>query len=338
MLFQSFKMKGLNLRNRVVAAPMATCSCTTDGVPTEKTFAFYRSIADTAPGLAILGHHAVHPWGRNYSKQLRLDSNDAARSLTPLVDIFATRGVPVLAQLNFSGGKVADPALLAEKDFRSVSASPILLPKAGINSTPDALSSAEIQMIVTHFALAAERAVKVSGYSGIQLQACHGYLIGQFLSRLTNKRCDAWGGNRKKRAKFLFSIMEAIQGKLPPHAILTIRLGVADHMPDEAVFGLTTEDTLPIVRELVHFGVDCIHISGNHCGFGGCKIRRGPYFSPYAKAVKDSVGDRVPVECTGGVRTAKMATMLIERGVCDFVGLARPLYQQQDFLSGWCLA
>lgn len=337
MLFQSFKMKGLEIKNRIVAAPIATCSCTTDGIPTEKTFAFYRSIADTMPGLAIIGHHSVHPWGRNYRNQLRLDSDIVACSLTPLVNIFKSREVPVLAQLNFAGAKVADSKLLAEEDFRSVSASPILLPTAGLTSTPDALSSAEIQMIVTHFALAAERAVKIAGYSGVQLQACHGYLIGQFMSRLTNKRCDAWGGNSKKRAKFLFSIIEAIRNQLPDDALLTIRLGVADHMPDEAVYGLTIKDTLPIARELLHFGVDCIHISGNHCGFGGGKIRRGPYFAPYAKAIRDSVGDRVPVECTGGVRTPNMARMLIQRGVCDFVGIARPLYKRQDFLKGWCL-
>ena len=125
MLREPFEIRGYSLANRIVAAPIASRSCELNGAPSEKTLDIYRRLADSGVGLAVAEHHAVHPWGRNRLAQLRLDSDQAAHSLIPLTQLFAERNLPLLAQINFAGNNIADESLLAQDDFRLLSASSI---------------------------------------------------------------------------------------------------------------------------------------------------------------------------------------------------------------------
>ncbi|HCD71714.1 MAG TPA: NADH:flavin oxidoreductase, partial [Thermovirga lienii] len=177
---------------------------------------------------------------------------------------------------------------------------------------------------------AAARAVR-AGYGGVEIHACHGYLIGQFLSPLTNQRKDRYGGDIKNRARFLFEVYEAVRGLLSDEHVVAVRLGVADSMPNEEPRGLTIEDSKWVAKELAAMEVDFIDISGNHCGYDG---EGEGYFADYALAIKDVVGD-TPVVCTGGITKLSTARTLLEKGSCDLVGLGRALRRNYKIVREW---
>ena len=328
MIHEPFEIRGYPLSNRIVAAPIASRSCELNGAPSEKTLEIYRRLADSGAGLVVAEHHAVHPWGRNRLAQLRLDSDQAAQSLIPLTQLFAERKLPLLAQINFAGSNIADESLLSQDDFRLLSAS--ARPKSDGSGVQE-LTSGEIEMIVESFAQAAVRAVGISGYTGVQIHACHGYLLGQFLSPLSNQREDAWGGSAKKRARFLLTVFDAVRSSLPSKAVVTVRLGAADYMPDEPMRGLSVDEVVPVARELAAMGVDGLFISGNHCGFGGNRREGdGAFFAPYSRIIREGVRGAVPVECTGGIQSARTANELLRSGVCDLVGVGRALIKDPN--------
>ena len=105
-------------------------------------------------------------------------------------------------------------------------------------------------------------------------------------------------------------------------------------MPDEKPRGLTVADAGAVARELAALGADLLSVSGNLCGYGADRTD-GAYFSPYAAAIREAVGGKVPVECTGGVRGIGNAERLLADGCCDLIGVGRPLLSDAGFLDKW---
>jgi 2,4-dienoyl-CoA reductase-like NADH-dependent reductase (Old Yellow Enzyme family) len=175
--------------------------------------------------------------------------------------------------------------------------------------------------------------VQIAGYDGVQIHCAHGYLLGQFLSPLTNLRTDEYGGSDKKRARILYEITDAIRQTLP-NVVLSVRLGMADAFPDEPRKGLSLDETVPATKELANLGLDLLCLSGNHCGYG---INRtdDAYFAPYAARFKEALGTRLPVVCTGGIQNAKTAESLLQKGVCDFTGVGRLMLRNPNFMGEW---
>ena len=125
---------------------------------------------------------------------------------------------------------------------------------------PETMTRSEIRRTVEDFVSAAVRMVRVGGYDGVQIHASHGYLIGQFLSPLTNRRDDEYGGTDRKRARLLYEITDAVRQSLKDVPI-SVRLGAADFIPGDKPLGLSLDETVPVARELVSLGVDMIGIS-----------------------------------------------------------------------------
>lgn len=333
-LFDPVEIRSFRMENRVVAVPMATRSFTVDGRPTDKTMEMYGKYAESRAGMVVVEHHAVHPWGRNRREQPRLYGDADAESLRPLTDLFRAAGTPVVAQINFAGSMTADENLLREDDFEYVSPSGVKTPRDALRERPRPLEERQIAAIVEAFVRAAERAVRIAGYDGVQIHAAHGYLLGQFLSPLTNKREDAYGRTPKGRARFLYEIVDAVRSSCKD-ALLSVRLGMADHMPDEPMKGLSVDDTADVARELAALGVDYLSLSGNHCGFGDKRVGDDAYFAPFARVVRDAVRGALPIDCAGGVRSRRTAEELLAGGVCDLIGIGRPFWSEPGFLRTW---
>ncbi len=333
-LFDPFEIRGIPLANRIVAAPLATRSFTREGLPTEETAEIYGKYAASGAGLVVVEHHAVHPWGRNRHEQPRLYGDEEAAALKPIVDLFKKNGIPVVAQINFAGSMAADETLLAEDDFEYLSPSGVKTPRDSLAAKPRTLERGQIEEIVEAFANAAVRAVKIAGYDGVQIHASHGYLLGQFLSPLTNRRDDAYGGSPKKRARLLYEVADAVRSSVPG-ALLSVRLGAADHMPDEPLKGLSVDDTAPVARELAELGVNWIGLSGNHCGFGEKLTADFPYFAPYGRIVHDTLRGAIPLDCAGGIRSARTANDMLNGGICDLAGIGRPFWSDPQFIEAW---
>lgn len=335
MLFEPFELKGKTLRNRVVAPPLASSSSLMEGGPSGKSIEIYHKFASAGLGMVILEHHAVSWNGRIRPAQFLCHTDEAAKEHAKIAQMIKNYGSVALVQINHGGSNIADPAVFDMPEYRNVSPSGITVGGRwnGLKQKSYELTESEIKGIVEDFASAAVRMVKIAGYDGVQIHASHGYLLGQFLSPLTNKRTDSYGGTDSKRARLLYEITDAVRQSLPD-SIVEVRLGAADFIPGDQRKGLSLDETVPVARELVNLGVDGIAVTGNLCGYGADRADEA-YFAPYAARIREAVGAAVPVECTGGIRSARTANRLLRDKVCDLVGVGRLLLKDGGFLAKW---
>jgi len=327
-LWEPIEIKGLRIENRIVAAPMATNTATGSGLPTADTLEWHQRMASTGVGLAIVEHHAVTPQGRTRKRQMMLDSDDALPYLKDIPELYRKAGVPVIVQINHAGSFIQDEDLV-NGGGNFIGPSAIRHPRCTLQVMPTAIAKQDMEGLVQSFADAAVRGRK-AGYDGIEIHACHGFLLGQFLSPITNRRSDEYGGKPLNRARLLFEIYEAVRSVLGDFP-LAVRLGVADTPPGEEPAGQTVEDSLVIARELAALKVDLLDISGNMCLFDG---KGSAWFAPWARALKDVIG-KTPLVCTGGIREFTVANDLITEKACDIAGVGRELLKNPKLIHSW---
>ena len=335
MLFDSLKIGNICLQNRLCAAPIATASGTFNGSPTEKSIKIYKQIANSDVSLVVVEHYAVDSTGRTRQQQFLANTDITAKAHAQIARVIKDVGKLALAQINHSGAKIMDGAVFKMDDYRCLSPSGIGVGKfwEQISATPEKLSVTEIKKIIDNFASAAKRIAYIAGYDGIVIHAAHGYLVGQFMSPLTNMRIDAYGGSYYRRMRFLYDIVDAVR-KSVPDKVIAVRLGAADTMPNAPSHGLTITETATAARELVALGVDIIFVSGNLCGYGLTEKREG-YFAPYALAIRNAINAKIPIECTGGIRSIRCAERMLQEKSCDLIGIGRPLHANYKFLETW---
>ncbi|MDO9507937.1 MAG: tRNA-dihydrouridine synthase [Thermovirgaceae bacterium] len=329
LLFEPLEIKGIRLKNRIVAAPIASMTCTKTGLPTADTLENYMPIAESGVGLAVIEHHAVHPDGRVRVRQLMMDRDDVLPYQKGLASLFSSCGTPALVQLNHAGSLIMDEDLL-ENGWAPKGPSPIRHPRSNLYVMPMGLSSDEISSLPQLFADAARRAVG-AGYSGVEIHACHGYLLGQFLSPMTNLRSDSYGGEVKNRARLIFEVHDAVRHVVGDETVIAVRLGMADTLPDRDPCGQTIDDARWVAGEFSSRGLDLLDLSGNMCGYDG---HGEAWFAPYCRTVKDAAGS-IPVICAGGIKTAETALRLLDRGECDLVGVGRALKSDPNLVRTW---
>jgi len=328
--FEPVELRGVRLRNRFVAAPMASGTGDEEsGAPGDRSREFYAPLAASGVGLVVLEHAAVRADGKVRRGQFMMDQDDLVEPYRAFLKPFKEAGVPVVAQLNHAGSAIKDPRLLTP-GFEAVSASPVRHPRDEVGLTPRYLKEKEIFQIEEHFAAAARRAL-AAGFAGVELHACHGFLLGQFLSPVTNRRSDSYGGGIDGRSLLLRDLVDILRGVVKD-AILAVRLGVSDALPGEKSPGLDVEEAVWVARQIALQGVDVVDVSGNLCGYDG---PGEAWWAPFARRIREVCGGRPQVICSGGIRSAKVAEELLEGRVCDLVGLGRPLRQNPGLVRGW---
>jgi len=328
-LTDPLEIRGIRLRGRIAAAPIATASADPEGGPTPRSLEIYRRLAGSGVDLVVVEHHAVCRKGRARLAQFRLDSDPAAETNRPLAELFRDADCPALVQINHAGSQIRDEALLAEK--YSISApSEVKHPSCALALKPRAMDGKEIAATIESFAAAARRAIH-AGYPGVQVHACHGYLLGQFLSPITNLRRDEYGGKIQNRARLLFEVVEAVRPVLGNDGVLSVRLGLSDSFPKDPPEGLCLEDGLWVARELGRLGIDHLDVSGKLCGYDA---PGEAFFADWARAAREAAG-KVPVTCTGGIRKLETAQALVAGGACDIVGIGRGLQKDPELVRKW---
>ena len=208
-----------------------------------------------------------------------------------------------------------------------------------------AVDAAEIRDFIGRFAFAAGIA-KQTGFTGVQIHAAHGYLISSFLSPVTNRRDDEWGGSLENRARFLLETIRATRAEVGPDFPVSIKLNSDDFRKG----GFSHADCLQVVEMLNAEGIDLLEISGGTyeqprlLGFEGkadsldpdartSTRQREAYFLDYARSIRKIA--KMPLMVTGGFRTPAFIEEVLAAGHCDVIGIGRPMTTDMDLPGRW---
>jgi NADPH2 dehydrogenase len=260
-------------------------------------------------GLIIVEATAVEPRGRISSKDLGVWSDDQIAGLRQLVDRIHANGSKAVLQLAHAGRKCK------VKEERVIAPSAIGF--SAEYQVPDAMDQDQINAVVEAFRQGARRALE-AGFDGIEIHAAHGYLINQFLSPLSNQRTDAYGGNMKKRIKFLKEVLAAVGEVWDEAKPVSLRVSAEEYEPA----GNHPEDLAAIVNAVKDGGVDLVHVSSGGVVNGTVAVYPG-YQLKFAEIIRAQTG--LPVIAGGKVTKSKMAEEIIRNERADFVFVGREL-------------
>jgi len=307
-LLSPLKVKNVVLKNRIVLPPMQTGLATKEGFVTDKLIEHYKKYAPWC-GLIIVEHTYVLQNGKYSEQQLGIWSDKHVEGLKKLVEeIHKLNGV-IAIQLNHAGARAKTSII----NQQPVAPSPI---PVGEGETPRELSKEEIEEIVKAFGKAAERAVK-AGFDAIEIHGAHGFLLSQFLSPLTNRRNDEYGGTVENRMRFPLEVVKEVKKHIKD-AVLLYRIGATDLHPE----GLAIEDSKILAQKLVEEGIDILDVSGGLCGSQPLELQnKQGYFIPYAEKIKKATN--IPVMGGGGIKDPLFADKLIKEGRVDLIYVGR---------------
>ncbi|RDI41240.1 NADPH dehydrogenase NamA [Falsibacillus pallidus] len=306
-LFEPYKMKNVELKNRIVMAPMCMYSChDEDGKVNDWHLTHYTSRAVGQVGLIILEATSVTPQGRISPQDLGIWDDEHVEGLAKLVKLMKSHGSAAGIQLGHAGRKaVIDGEIIA----------PSAIPFNDEMKTPKEMTKEEINETITAFQKGAERAKK-AGFDIIELHGAHGYLINQFLSPLTNKRNDEYGGSDENRYRFLQEIIDAV--KKVWNGPLFVRVSARDYHPD----GLDAENYVQMAKTMKEQGVDLIDVST-----GAVVPARIPVFPGYQVKPAEMIkhGADIPTGAVGLITSAIQAEEILQNDRSDLIFLAREL-------------
>ncbi|MEW6220240.1 MAG: NADH:flavin oxidoreductase [Thermodesulfobacteriota bacterium] len=329
-IFEATTVNGMTLANRLVRSATWEGMCDPDGRPTARLADCYRDLARGSVGLIISGYTFVRPDGKQLPGKMGLHTGGFIGDLGRVVEAVHGEGGRLCIQLVHAGGQTR--AQMAG----SQPIAPSAVKVDQFPETPRAMGEDDIRQVVAAFGAAAGRA-KEAGADAVQIHAAHGYLACQFLSPLTNRRTDAYGGSIDHRARFLLEVLAAIRQSVGPGFPVLVKLNGADFLPG----GLELADAVAVAGLLDQAGIDAIEVSGGTPASGMMIPVRTDILEPgqeayhldLARAVKERV--RCPVMVVGGFRSYDVVARAIEREGIDYVSLARPFIREPDLARRW---
>ena len=290
---------GVVLKNRIAKSAMSDSLGDGRGVPTEAQRRLYRRWADGGLAVSIIGEVQGSPRYPEKPGNLVLNAQSELNAFRKLAEAGSANGASLWLQLGHAGA-MADAPISAAKG-------PSALDLPGL--TCGSLSLSEINVLPQEFARTAALA-KELGFGGVEVHAAHGFLLGQFLSPLFNKRDDAYGGSLNNRMRLLHEVVDGVRQAVGPEFPVGLKLNATDQL----VGGFQEEEALAVVAALE--GVDLIDISGGTY-FPGApsssdRASSGPYFLDFAEQARTKTS--VPLMVTGGFKSRQVAEAAIADG------------------------
>lgn len=324
LLFQPWRLRGAQFRNRIGVSPMCQYCAGEDGKPTDWHLAHLLSRAVGGAGMVMTEAAAVTPEGRISPHDLGIWDDSQLDGHRRLAAAIAAVGAVPATQLAHSGRKGSRAP--AWDTAPAVPGWEALAPSAEAfqgYDVPRAMTEAEIEATLAATVAAGVRAAR-AGYMLVELHAAHGYLLHQFLSPLSNRRDDSWGGGFEGRTRIVREAMGRLRAALPEEVALGIRLSHTDWVAG----GWTTEETVELARRLRGVA-DVVDVTS-----GGLDARQqipiGPgYQLPGAAAVR--AGADIPVMGVGLITEPAQAEAALAEGQCDMVLLARMLLREPNW-------
>ncbi len=315
-IFSPLTVKNMTIKNRIVMMPMGTNYGEQSGEMSFLHINYYEERAKGGVGLIIMENASVDsPQGSNGTTQLRIDHDNYIPRLFKFCENIHRYGTCVAVQINHAGAS----AVSARTDMQPVSASDIPSKEGG--EIPRPLQKDEILHIVKKYGEAAKRA-QTAGFDAVEIHAGHSYLISQFLSPLTNRRTDEFGGSLENRTRFCRMVIDEVRRQVGPAFPILLRIS-ADELIEG---GNTLEDTLRYL-EYLQDEIDIFDVS---CALNGsiqyqidANYHKDGWRSYMAKAVREKFGR--PCISMGNIRDPKVAEEILARGDADLIGMGRGL-------------
>ena len=333
-IFTSFTLpNGQIIKNRLVKAAMEENLATIKHLPGYELKRLYTSWADGGVGLIITGNVMVDHLAMTGPGGLVLEQDTDLSSFIDLAKLSKTNNTKIWMQINHPGrqvfkkmgGKVLSPSNVALNMGKH----------SAMFCTPKPMDESEIQDVIQRFTITAIRAEQ-AGFDGVEIHAAHGYLLAQFLSPLTNKRNDKWGGSLENRARLLIRIVKSVKAACDDSFAIAVKLNSADFQRG----GFDIDDAEFVVKMLGELNIDCVELSGGSYEAPAMQGRTADdrtlaseaYFLEFASKIANNVS--VPVMTTGGVSRYAVAKNVIDSGVA-LVGMASALALTPDLPNQW---
>ena len=325
-LFQPLRLRGVELRNRIVVSPMCQYSCV-DGVPTDWHLVHLGSRAVGGAALVFAEATAVSPEGRISPGDAGIWNEQQADAFARIAAFVRDQGAAAGIQLAHAGRKAS---MRAPWEARGAVASgeggwepvaPSAVTFSEDYASPRALSESEIGEVVEEFVAAARRA-DAAGFDVVELHMAHGYLLHEFLSPLSNLRDDRYGGPLENRMRAPLEVVRGVRAAWPEEKSLFVRISATDWVDG----GWDLDQSIAFARELAREGVDVVD-----CSSGGLSTEQeidvGPgYQVPFAAAIRRETG--IATGAVGLITEPAQAEEIVAGGSADLVILARQLLRE----------
>jgi anthraniloyl-CoA monooxygenase len=328
-MFQPYRLRELTLKNRVVVSPMDMYSADGDGTPTDFHLVHLGSKALGGAGLVMTEMVCVSPEGRITPGCTGLYDDAQTAAWRRVVDFVHERSTAAVGvQIGHSGRKGSTKLMwegidepLPEGNWEVVG--PSALPYSPVNQTPRELSHEELGQITAEFVASAERA-EAAGFDLLELHCAHGYLLSSFLSPLTNKRADEYGGDLQARLRYPLEVFDAVRAVWPAHKPMSVRISATDWYDG----GNDVEDAVAIARAFVEHGADAIDVSTGQVVKEERPAFGRSYQTPFADRIRNELG--VATIAVGAISSWDDVNALLLAGRADLCALGRThLYDPQ---------
>ena len=326
--FTSFKLRELELPNRIVMAPMGQYSAT-DGLVSDWHLVHYGSRATGGVGLIIAEMTAISETGRITEGCAGIYNAEQLNQWKKITDfIHNNTETKIGIQLGHSGRKGATKKPWEgngpmETPWNLISASPI--PFNENFTTPKEMTLEDMEKIKSQFVQAAKNADE-AGFDMIELQAHHGFLLASFLSPLTNIRTDEFGGSIENRLKYPLAIFKAIREVFPTEKPISVRISATDWAEN----GISEQEVITIATAFKNAGADVINVSTGNTVAGQKPLTGRMWQTPFSDAVRNTV--HIPTITTGYIQDIDQINTIILNGRADLVALGRPLLLDANFV------
>ena len=326
---------GAVLPNRIAKAAMTEGLADADDRATDRHVRLYRRWSEGGAGLLLTGNVMVDRRYLERPGNVVIDGNGGLDPLRAWARAGTAGGNHLWMQINHPGRQCTRAS-----SRQPLSPSDVQLSLAGLFGRPRPMTAADIDDAIARYARVAAIA-RETGFTGVQVHAAHGYLISQFLSPVTNRRDDEWGGSLANRARFLLATVAATRAAVGADFPVSVKLNSADFQRG----GFSLEECVEVAGWLAAAGVDLLEVSGGtyeqpqmfeHAGMAETAAapqrestrRREAYFLEYATAIQAHA--KLPLMVTGGFRSRAAMEAALAAGETDLIGIARPLCVATD--------
>ena len=324
---------GVVIPNRVAKAAMEENMAEAGQLPGPALRALYAAWAQGGAGLILTGNVMIDGRAMTGPGGVVLERDTPREPFAAWAAEARAHGAQVWMQINHPGRQVF--AAMKGEAWAPSAVALDIGKYSKLFAQPRAMTEAEIAEVISRFADTA-KAAEEAGFTGVQIHAAHGYLVSQFLSPLTNRRADRWGGSLANRARLLLEVVKAVRAAVSPRFCVSIKLNSADFQRG----GFTEDDARQVLGWLNELPVDLVELSGGSYeapamqgrSADGRTLAREAYFLEFAKEL--AAVARMPVMTTGGIRRRAVAEQVLASGVA-MVGVATALAQRPQLPTAW---